>query len=83
MSLVVLKAKLLRWGNSFGLRLSRQDVERLRLRPGSDVEVRIHVARDTIEPAHARAFSLGGRAADEHDALFEGEAVRDQQGSNP
>lgn len=71
MSMVSLRAKLLKWGNSFGLRLSRQDVERLRLRAGKDVEVKVEVSPETIHPSRVRSFRLGGHAADDHDGLFE------------
>lgn len=80
MSMVAVRAKLLKWGNSFGLRLSRQDVGRLHLRPGVEVEVKLDVAPSGFHVGRVRRYRLGGRAADEHDALFEaaakGEAER-------
>ena len=71
MSLVSIKAKLLKWGNSYGLRVARQDVERLRLKPGREVEVKVEVSNQSVPVSRVRSFHLGGRAADEHDAVFE------------
>lgn len=71
MSLVTIRGRLLRWGNSYGLRIARQDVDRLRLRPGSEVEIKVNVGPEgTMRPMEAPSFDLGGRAADEHDRLF-------------
>ena len=77
-----MKAKLLKWGNSFGLRLSRQDVARLKLRPGAEVEVKVEVAPDGIDVAEVRSFHLGGDAADEHDTLFEASVAGDVDTEN-
>lgn len=71
MSMVTIKGRLLRWGNSYGLRLSRKDVERLHLRPDSTVEVNVDVTPgDKITVDQLPSFDLGGDAADRHDELF-------------
>lgn len=70
MSLIAIRAKLLEWGNSFGLRLSRQDVERLHLRLDTEVEVKVDVEPDKIRVEDLRSFDLGGDAADRHDEYF-------------
>lgn len=78
MSLVSVKGRLLRWGNSYGLRLSRREVERLRLRPDTDIEVKVDVSPGKkISALDAPAFSLGGDAADRHDELFAQGALQD------
>jgi antitoxin component of MazEF toxin-antitoxin module len=69
MSEVGIRAKLLAWGNSYGLRLSAADVERLSLVPGREVKVAIAIpARG--KPRRLPSFHLGGRLADEHDEAF-------------
>lgn len=41
--------KVLRWGNSYGLRISKHDVERLGLVPGTEVAVSLVTKDDTID----------------------------------
>jgi hypothetical protein len=77
MSLVELRGTVLRWGNSFGLRLSRRDLDRLHVKPGSEIPILVPVAEgEPLDPMDAPTFRLGGHAADEHDALF-GQAALD------
>ncbi len=71
-----MRGKLLRWGNSFGLRLSRRDVERLNLRPGAEVKVTIPVA-DADPTAELPSFNFGADAADRHDELFAASVLED------
>ncbi|MHB8633784.1 MAG: AbrB/MazE/SpoVT family DNA-binding domain-containing protein [Thermoplasmatota archaeon] len=78
MSLVAVKGKLLRWGNSFGLRLSRDDVQRLHLRPGAEVELKLEVSPSPDAQARVRTYRMGGKAADEHDQVFSAAAAREE-----
>lgn len=76
MSSIELRGKLLRWGNSFGLRLSRRDVERLHLRPGAEVHVTIPLP-DASPDVDLPSFHLGADAADRHDDLFAASVMED------
>ena len=78
MSLVTVKGRLLRWGNSYGLRLSRKDVERLDLQPDKEVEVKVDVSPGRkLRPHEVVSFNLGGDAADRHDELFARSTLED------
>lgn len=82
MSLVSVKGRLLRWGNSYGLRLSRREVERLRLRPDTEIEVKVDVSPGKkITVDQLPSFNLGGDAADRHDELFAEGALEDHRES--
>jgi antitoxin component of MazEF toxin-antitoxin module len=73
---VTVKGRILRWGNSYGLRLSRSDMERLRLRPDTTIEVKVDVTPgERISALDAVAFDLGSDATDRHDELFERTAL--------
>lgn len=37
--------RLLRWGNSFGIRISKRDVEKLRLKEGQEVKIDIEAPK--------------------------------------
>ena len=77
MSLVELRGKVLRWGNSFGLRLSKGDVERLHVQPGQETSVFVAVDEAPLGAMDAPSFKLGGHAADDHDALAGRAALED------
>ncbi len=81
MSHVELRGTVLRWGNSFGLRLSRRDLERLHVKPGSDLPVLVPLPVAPLAPGDAPAFHLGGNASSDHDALFARSALDDLAGS--
>lgn len=38
---VIIKARILKWGNSYGLRIQKADLKRLGLRPGEEALVRL------------------------------------------
>lgn len=63
-------AKLLRWGNSYGLRLSKSEVERAGLKPGQEVTVRLD-SGDRVDLGHLRTFSDGAGGPD-HDRILYG-----------
>lgn len=71
-----MKARLLSWGNSFGLRLSRQDAQRLGLVAGDEVTVHVDLPGTRTGPPQLPVFHMGGTAADNHDDLF-GESAAD------
>ena len=47
-------SKVARWGNSLGFRIPREGVERLKLKDGHSVRVRVKGDTITIRPAKAR-----------------------------
>lgn len=69
MSDVELRGRLLEWGNSFGIRLSKDDVQRFGLRPNQQVRIRLEIDAKPLRVADLPSFDLG-RAADHHDKLF-------------
>lgn len=54
MAAVTLQARLLRWGNSLGVRISKKDADRLGLVPGSDVVIHIDEPAAPIDLGHIR-----------------------------
>lgn len=79
MSFLTVKGRLLPWGDGFAVRLDRRDVERLALRHGAEVEVKVEVG-GRVRPRQACAFSLGGSAADDHDVVAAEAARKDLEG---
>ncbi|MBI4392219.1 MAG: hypothetical protein HY556_00275 [Euryarchaeota archaeon] len=63
-------AKVLKWGNSYGLRITKEEARKAGLREGQEVVVEIKV-RPTgkVDLSHIRAFNLGGDLADHHDEV--------------
>lgn len=62
-------AKVLKWGNSYGIRLSKKDVEELDLKEGDEVVVEVKVKPDeTVDVSHLSSFELGG-VAEDHDEV--------------
>lgn len=66
----VVKGRLLRWGNSVGVRISRRDARRLRLREGSDVTVRIQSEPSKVDLSVLPVFHGKGAEAVDHDKIL-------------
>lgn len=65
----MMHAKVLKWGNSYGIRLSKADVEELGLAEGDEVVVEVKTSPDqTIDVSGLRSFPMGGIARD-HDEV--------------
>ncbi|HEV8360312.1 MAG TPA: hypothetical protein VGR28_07660 [Candidatus Thermoplasmatota archaeon] len=63
-------AKILRWGNSYGIRISKGDLERRGLREGEEVVIEIKAQPGkNVDLSHLRGFHLGGDLADHHDEV--------------
>lgn len=58
--------KLLRWGNSFGIRISKADAERLGV-PGTEIIVRAATTPGKVDLSHIRFLDLGGDLSTRHD----------------
>lgn len=69
MSDVEVRAKLLEWGNSYGIRLSKDDVQRFGLRPNHEVRIRLEIKGAPLRVKDLPSFDLQG-ASDRHDELF-------------
>jgi hypothetical protein len=68
---VVLSGKVLAWGNSFGLRITRDELREAGLQPGDEVSLRILARPARIDLSGLPALE-GGEATDSerHDALL-------------
>lgn len=66
-SSIIVYAKILKWGNSYGIRITKAQAKRLGLGPGDEVVVEVKARPDEeIDVSHLRSFSMGGLAR-EHD----------------
>lgn len=62
-------AKILKWGNSYGIRLSKADAREMGLSPGDEVVVDVKAKPgEEIDVSGLPSFNLGG-LADEHDEV--------------
>lgn len=70
----IIKARILKWGNSYGFRIQKADLERSGLRPGEEALVRLERRSGPVDLSELPAFK-GGMADDSlrHDELL-GEA---------
>jgi hypothetical protein len=51
----VIKARIRKWGNTFGIRISRREMQRLRVREGAEVTARVTTHP---EPADVSRFPV-------------------------
>lgn len=80
---VTIEGKLLRWGNSYGIRIKKADVEGSDLHPGEEVVVRIEHGGDRLDLSGLPTFSSGHPdTAARHDAAL-GEARLDEHARGP
>lgn len=49
-----IEGRLLKWGNSYGIRISKKEVERLGLQPGQAVVARLEEPPGGIDLSHVR-----------------------------
>ncbi|MFQ6107763.1 MAG: hypothetical protein ACE5QF_09320 [Thermoplasmata archaeon] len=75
----IIKARILKWGNSYGLRIQKADVKRLGLRQGEEVLVRLERRSGPVDLSQLPKFK-GGAPDDSlrHDELL-GEARRKEE----
>lgn len=78
MSEVIVEGRILAWGNSFGIRIRKEDLERSGLTPGAEVKVRIAPPGGRVDLSHIR-FLEGGQPTDSerHDVLLGEARARD------
>lgn len=70
----IIKARILKWGNSYGFRIHKADLKRLGLRPGEEALVRLERRTGAVDLSGLPTFK-GGMPDDSlrHDELL-GEA---------
>ena len=68
---VIVKARLLKWGNSYGIRLKKADLKKAGLAPGAEAVVRLSRRKGRVDLSALPTFS-GGRPDDSfrHDDLL-------------
>ena len=54
---IVLKVKALRWGNSYGLRVTKADFERAGLQVGQELDVHVGGKPAKVDLSHLRVFT--------------------------
>ncbi len=63
----IVRTRLRRWGNTFGIAVSPKEVERLHAKEGAEVTARIWVGDSTVDFGDAGIFRLGTSASREHE----------------
>lgn len=71
----IVKGRLLKWGNSMGVRIPKSDARRLNLREGADVTVRIESSPSAVDLTDVPVLHGSGREARDHDKIL-GQARR-------
>jgi len=66
----VIKGRLLRWGNSVGVRIAKRDARRLKLREGADVTVRIESEPSAIDLSVLPTVHGEGTEGRDHDKIL-------------
>ncbi|OGS50926.1 MAG: hypothetical protein A3K65_03660 [Euryarchaeota archaeon RBG_16_68_12] len=81
---VIVKARLLKWGNSYGIRLKKADLKKAGLAPGSEAVVRLSKRKGRVDLSALPTFSGGGPDDSlRHDELLgraRGRALRERKG---
>lgn len=73
-------AKVLKWGNSYGIRLSKEEAERAGLKPGDEVVVEVKAREgQTIDLSDLPGFDLGGDLAERHDEVWADAVVEERR----
>ncbi len=70
MAEAIVKGRLLRWGNSLGVRISKHDARRLRLQVGAEITVTISSDPGKVDLSGLPTFRGDGREAREHDRIL-------------
>ena len=73
MTEAILHGKALAWGGSIGIRISKSEAERLGIRVGQELDLKVLPSTYRLDTSHFHTFH-DGIGADEHNRLH-GEAV--------
>lgn len=72
--------KVVAWGNSYGIRLTKAELASLGIAPGAEVEVEVRPVRRKIDWSKVAIFHWGGNASEEHDEiLYQGWLAEEQE----
>ncbi len=66
----IVKGRLLRWGNSMGVRIAKRDARRLHLREGADVLVRIEGKPGVVDLSVLPTVHGKGTEGRDHDKIL-------------
>lgn len=84
MAEIIAQARILKWGNSYGIRIRKQDLERAGLKPGEEAIIRIEGKNDRIDLSHIRFFKSGRHDISErHDEELAKGRTRELRGRRP
>lgn len=73
-------AKVLKWGNSYGIRISKKDAEDRGLKEGDEVVVEVRAREgQTIDLSDLPSFHFGGDLAERHDEAWADAVARDHR----
>lgn len=76
MAEIQVRRRIVPWGNGYGIRLSKSDLERLGLQPRDEAEVVVRSQPRGLDLGHFHFLRLGGDASLHHDEIL-GEALDD------
>ncbi|MBW3583779.1 MAG: hypothetical protein KY455_11825 [Euryarchaeota archaeon] len=65
-----LHKRILRWGNSYGIRLTRDDLDALGMHPDDQVDIIVERCTPTVDWDHLPSLSLGPDASTRHDQII-------------
>ncbi|MES2154375.1 MAG: hypothetical protein V4510_04495 [bacterium] len=68
---IVLQAKALKWGNSYGFRITKADFERAGLHIGQEVQVDVVGRPGKFDLSQVPSFRLGSLTREDRDAAAE------------
>lgn len=75
----VVEGKILEWGNSYGVRIRKADLERAGLEPGQEVLVRIDATDGEVDLSEVRTFRSGrAETAARHDEVLGDARAQDE-----
>jgi hypothetical protein len=67
---IQLHRRIVPWGNGYGIRVSKGELERLGLRPRDEAEVVIRGERSGLDLSRLHPIDLGRDAAERHDDIL-------------
>ncbi len=70
-----ISSKILRWGNSYAIRLRKEDAERAGLRPGMEIDVTITPPNEPYDVSDVPTFVPVRRRGDDDDDAASGAAM--------
>lgn len=79
----MIRGRILKWGNSFGIRLSKKELAASGARPGQDVSVTFDTKPRRIDLSHWPTFDSGrSDVSKKHDEYFAADLAAEQEERN-